>query len=243
MISTRELSYLRIAKRKHPYLGNKKPIWNILKADQWRNERCFIIGGGPSLRGFDFNRLENKGRIIAVNKSFYHLPFADVLIAMDVQFFKWANAGELSKGRRGIEYKRAYNRFQGVKIFADLHNSPMNDVYFIKRLGYPKFTKNIKEGIYTGNNSGVTALSFAALMGCNPIYLMGMDGCHSGKKSHFHDGYQSQQHESTAKSFIRHFDLIGKELKKAGFEIYNLSPISKIKIFAKKNIDDILKEI
>ena len=51
----------------------------------WAGRRCFIIGGGPSLKGFDFERLRGE-RVIAINKAFYDVPFADIVFGMDRPF-------------------------------------------------------------------------------------------------------------------------------------------------------------
>ena len=40
---------------------------NTLEDDTWKGRRCFIIGGGPSLRGFDFSSLKGE-LVIGVNR-------------------------------------------------------------------------------------------------------------------------------------------------------------------------------
>jgi hypothetical protein len=216
-------------------------ITEMLKAGQWKDEHCFVVGGGPSLSGFDFSRLRGRGRVIAVNKAFYDCPFADVLIGMDHSFFRWADTGRLAKGELGKKYRDAYRAFKGIKVFIVSRSTRVTGVKIAKRTQNPKYIGKMEAGIYTGNNAGVGALSFAAMMGCNPIYLLGMD-CTHNKKSHFHDGYpQRIQTKNTARSFISHFRAAGNELKKAGFQIYNCSPISKINTFPKIDIDEVLK--
>lgn len=245
MITTQSPAYRQIEKgrmsKRQRIRGNKKPIWNILKAGDWANEKCFIIGGGPSLRNFDFERLRGKGRLIAVNKSFFDVPFADCMLFMDKDFPVWAEKRKLAKGEIGRKYAETYKNFEGIKLFVDMANSPVNNVYFIHRINSAKYSNNLKNGIYAGNNSGVAALSFAAAMGCNPIYLLGMDGGHSGKRSHYHSGYPERiQHESTAKSFINHFERLGQQLKQKGFMIYNLSLKSRINKFVKMDPNKII---
>src|SRR4030042_335661 len=39
-----------------------RPFWEVMADGAWRGERCFIIGGGPSLPGFDFERLRGGAR-------------------------------------------------------------------------------------------------------------------------------------------------------------------------------------
>ena len=100
-ITTRSPEYQEL-ERKQPFYhwkeqprGTKKPLWNFLKAGAWADEPCFLIGGGPSLQGFDFAQLEGKGRIIAVNRSFHYVPFADMMVAMGFAFPCPAMSGAL----------------------------------------------------------------------------------------------------------------------------------------------------
>lgn len=57
---------------------------------EWPGERAFILGGGPSLKGFDAERIRGKGRVIACNNAGLDLaPWADVLFAADGRWFGW----------------------------------------------------------------------------------------------------------------------------------------------------------
>ena len=46
------------------------------------NQEVFIIGGGPSLKGFDFARLKDK-TCVAVNLSFRYVPWAKLVVFLD----------------------------------------------------------------------------------------------------------------------------------------------------------------
>ena len=39
----------------------------------WKGRRCFVVGGGPSLQGFDFNVLKGE-LVIALNAGFIINP-------------------------------------------------------------------------------------------------------------------------------------------------------------------------
>jgi hypothetical protein len=216
-------------------------IYKVLEEGSWSDEKCFVIGGGPSLIGFDFNRLKDKGRIIAVNKAYYDVPFADVLIGMDPSFFRWADTGKLEKPPLGEKYRAAFRDFQGHKIIiADPPVRIPKNVYLINRIKQPKWSTSLKEGLYTGNNSGAGALAFALIMGCDPIYLLGIDGRHT-KKAHYHSGYPNRaQTPKTAKSFIKHFEYLGREAKKKKISIYNCSMISSVNCFERKTIEEVI---
>lgn len=55
----------------------------------WRGETVFILGGGPSLRGFDAERLRGR-RVIAVNEAGLSMcPWADIMFWADLRFAYW----------------------------------------------------------------------------------------------------------------------------------------------------------
>jgi hypothetical protein len=60
-----------------PPLGSVAEPW-------WDDRPLAIVGGGPSLKGFDFDRLRIPGiRVIAVNETIWDVPFADALFSLD----------------------------------------------------------------------------------------------------------------------------------------------------------------
>jgi len=222
--------------------GSKKPLFSKFKGGEWRGQRCFIIGGGPSLRGFDFNRLENQGRIIVCNKAFLDVPFADMMIAMDVDLYRWIHSGALTKklvDKREIQIK--FQKFSGVKVWIETGNNRLDGVHYVHNFRLPQITRRFIDGIYTGNNTGTGALMAAVAFGCNPIYLLGIDGKHEGKRSHYHGGYPGRlQVPKTAASFVHHFGFVAKPIKKAGVRVINLNPRSAVRCFPFSTIDEVL---
>ena len=221
--------------------GTKKPLFSILKGGEWNGQRCFVIGGGPSLIGFDFNRLKGQGRIIVCNKAFLDVPFADMMICMDVDLYRWIHSGAL--GRKPDHKKdilRKFNQFEGLKVWIEVGNNRMDGVYYIHSFRLPQITRRFTNGVYSGNNTGVGALMAAVTLGANPIYLLGIDGKHKGKKSHYHSGYPRPQMPKTAKSFVGHFGFVSGPLKKAGIRVVNLNPDSAVRCFPFSTIERVL---
>lgn len=61
-------------------------------APEWPGETVFILGGGPSLRGFDVERLRGR-KVIGINESGLSLcPWADVLFWADMRWIQWNSA-------------------------------------------------------------------------------------------------------------------------------------------------------
>lgn len=220
--------------------GSKRPLFSVLKGGEWRGQRCFVIGGGPSLRGFDFDQLENKGRIIACNKAFLNVPFADMMIAMDVDLYRWIHSGALAKNPdTKAQIQVRFRKFAGFKVWIELGNNRMDGIHYVHNFRLPQVTRRFTQGIYTGNNTGVGALMAAVVLGCNPIYLLGIDGKHEGKRSHYHSGYPRKQMPKTAASFIHHFEFVAKPIRKAGIRVINLNPRSAVRCFKFSTINEV----
>jgi len=226
----------------HPQ-GTKKPLFSVLKGGEWHGQRCFIIGGGPSLRGFDFERLKGQGRIIVCNKAFLNIPFSDMMIAMDADLYRWIHSGALTnKPADKKEILTKFKKFQGFKVWIEVGNNRMDGVHYVHNFRLPQITRRFTQGIYTGNNTGTGALMAAVTLGCNPIYLLGMDGRHEGKRSHYHGGYPGRpQMAKTAASFVPTFDRVAMPIKKAGIKVINLNPRSAVRCFQFSTINEVFK--
>src|SRR5437867_3413931 len=71
-------------------------------APSW--DEAFLIGGGPSLRGFDLNRLRGR-TVIAINDALFHIPFQPTAIFS-------ADSSWIHRCREEIE------KFKGEKYLA-----------------------------------------------------------------------------------------------------------------------------
>jgi hypothetical protein len=217
-----------------------RPAYEILKDEEWAGQRCFIIGGGPSLAGFDFERLRGRGRIIAINKSYLDVPFADILFFMDgskTTFYGLVHSGQLGPGC--IE---AWNNFAGHKVFLNLLGRKFDDVHSLRAAGRMGLSRSLRQGIYHGNNSGVGAVGLAVCLGANPIYLLGIDCKFSGGRSHYHSGYPGRMPERVFQSFITDFHRLNKFLARTSFRVVNLNPDSGVRCFPFSTIDEVLND-
>ena len=246
-----EYERYKMISRKDPYwkwggppVGNKFPLWEDLKERSWEGEECFVIGGGSSLRDFDFERLRGRGRVIVSNKGFLYTPFADMMIGMDNDLYNHITqgviVGEKRLGLGGMKIRKRFLEFEGYKVWIDSGNYRYDRIHFVFKKGEPFVGKMIR-GIYTGNNMGVGALMMACTLGCDPIYLMGYDMYHT-KTTHFHEGYERKQVQSHLNSFLKHFGRIQKDIKKKEIRVYNLNPKSRLKGFPKIPMEEVLGE-
>jgi len=229
-------------------IQRKKPKRNINKTKttfkhnfwpgMWEGQRCFIIGGGPSLKKFNWNKL--KGEItIGVNLAF---DFCDptIIFSMDNRFFLW-----LQQGRYGAEAKAKFDTYTaGHKVWLDNRDRVFpNSIITINSAGNGLWSDNLENGIGTGGNSGFCAIQIAYLLGANPIYLLGFDGgTGNGIQEWFHKGHPDKQHVSVYGRFSKEFNRAIEGCKKNNVELINLNPESMYP-FDKSTWEDEIEKI
>lgn len=225
--------------RQTPQLFKEYFLQNSLPTGSWKNQRCFIIGGGPSLEGFNFKQLKNE-KIIAINKAFVDVPFAEIQFAVDRQFQDWILDPE--KGGEKMSKAHAFwSNFKGHKVWLKMPgNIYKNGIEFVNLAGHEGISTSLEEGIYDGSNSGYAAINLAIALGANPIYLLGYDMKHKGKKSHYHEGYPKPQTDNQLKLFSKKFPKLAKLAEEKGIKIINLNKDSALKCFEFESIEKAL---
>lgn len=212
-----------------------RPFSDVIRDREWADQPCFIIGGGASLSGFDFERLRGRGRIIAINRAFEFIPFADVLFFMDNRFYQLIHKKTLDP--HSLD---KWDAFSGYRVFLNIMGRQYDDVYSLRSLGRVGLSNSVTKGIYHGNNSGVGAICLAYCLGTSPIYLLGYDGKFTGGKSHFHSGYNFVMREGVVRSFIKDFERLARFTARISARIINLNPDSAIRCFEFSTIDEVL---
>ena len=159
----------------------------MLRDGYWAGQACYIVGGGPSLRDFDFSLLRDR-RTIVINAAIFDVPWADIWISEDERFI------------RRFANDPVWRSFAGVKVLSllnDAYRLPVLEldprVFIIKarekRYGW---STKLSEGLSQSSNSAIPALNLADILGADPIYVLGIDGKRSkDKRSHYHDRYPS----------------------------------------------------
>jgi len=187
----------------------------------WNDEVVYIIGGGPSLKDFDWNKLKGK-KVIAINRAFQVLPEADVLYWTDSRFYRW--------------FKNDIDSFKGLKVTCrDAPGNP-GDITVLKP------TSNIvidlrPDYIATGNNSGFGAICLAAKLGAKRIYLLGYDMISKDKNTHWHSGYDVSHNHTIYTKMKAQFAVLPGELKKYNIEVFNANPKSTMDTFRRVTIE------
>lgn len=223
------------------YQASDNKITKVLSPRAWEGKRCFILGGGESLKGFDFHKLDGEVTL-GINRIFeFYQP--TVTYMMDYRFLEQIKGGEMNAYLNKDVYK-AWLQYTGIKIFlcpiTPLRMEP--NLFLVHRLDDKRITLSADEGIYGGNNSGFGGLMLAIALGANPIYLLGFDmKCTTA--THWHEGYPGQTLEGQRvknKQFLDLMNEFAPWIKNMGIEVINLNPNSALDCFQKRSIDEVL---
>lgn len=211
--------------------------------------RVWIVGGGPSLRGFDFNQLDGEV-VFAVNRSFEHVPNPSCVVSMDSRFIMWATEGNLGQKAANI-----WRNLKCPKICAFLKNSPgtydhEQPVYVVERdpNGKPSMGRPSMDKLHDCNNSGLAAIQLAWAMGAKVINLLGFDMGVSAleddeietvggreRQAWFHDGYPSKQSTDVYSKMSRGFKPFAEAMEADKVKV-TLFGESTLKCFDKKDL-------
>lgn len=216
--------------------ADRRLFSNTLEDNTWKGQRCFIIGGGPSLRDFDFSKLKGE-LVIGVNRAYERID-CTVMFSLDSRYYAWIVRGQL-KG----EAKKKLEDFKGYKVWLDssAYVPYPEGVYLFKSIGGGlDFSWSLKNGLGGGCNSGYGAVNLAVCLGANPIYLLGFDMKGDGKKqAWWHDGYPAKQPDSVYRKYIERFTRIAPTLKAKGIKVINLNSDSAMRCFEFEKFKDI----
>ena len=200
--------------------------WSI--PPEWTGETAFLLGGGPSLKGFDAESLRGR-RVIAINNSWELAPWADVLYFCDEKWWRWY--GE----KVGIGFRGRYI------VTPSLH-VPDPRAKLIKLTG-PTGLETDPGGLRHGSNSGFQAINLAYHFGVSRIVLLGYDMNVNGM-THWHGGHPMTKAGPFAKTLsdamLPKFPSIVEPLKQAGVTVVNATPGSALTCWPMETLEKVL---
>lgn len=211
-----------------------RPEFASVGPRDWTGRPVIIVGGGPSLTGFDFERLRGVGYVLAVKQSWKHVPFADACFGLDLPWLEWA-CDDLLKLQMPLYVAAPDQTLLGVHI---------ETATYIRRVTGEGLSDN-PAFIHHGGHSGFGALNFAWLRGARRVFLFGYD--YTGDH---HDiaAYQGRSTSAQASMWylprwVKHFVPVVEQAKAAGVEIINASPGSLLDVFERVPHDEALQRI
>lgn len=200
------------------------------------NNPIYIIAGGPSLKNFDFSKLENKETLV-INKAIFDVPNPKTFITMDYSFFNKIDKEKFKKinvdkvfianiAPNYIELKN--NEIIDTRTNIKYNLSIFDEIIWANNMENIGFKP---EDFCSGKNSAFGAFQLALMLGYNPIYLLGYDFIIQDT-THYHEGYNQdkilfqKQLDEYFNFFIKSLEIIKTHCP--NLKIYNCSKISKL---------------
>lgn len=192
----------------------------MVEDNKYLNRRCFVIGGGESIKmleekGLDIKKLFANEITIGTNKS-YLLGKSTYHVVMDNDYFQ-----------KDKEILKKQNLFVSDSIWNNSHDPSLRPIKRLASKTNRIISKSFNDGLYYGRSTGYLAMNLANVLGCNPIYLMGIDLV----GFHFHKGYGAEKDLRLP----REHRVIENELRSGikylldqGIKVISLSEISKL---------------
>jgi hypothetical protein len=169
-----------------PRRGPMPKLLDVFHSETFtETDRVWIVGGGPSLKGFDWNLLEGEV-VIGVNRAFEQ-PHVGICATMDPLFERLSHNGDL-----GQDVREKWKDYRGVKLYASVYDSnPRCDhVVIAKREKDDDILPPTVHSIGKASNSGYAAVKLAWAMGAKTINCLGFDMAgENGVQTWFHSGY------------------------------------------------------
>ena len=135
---------------------------SLINSVIFENHPVTIIGGGPSLKGFDFSVLQ--GKVLAINSAIFHCQ-ADAMVTLD---HRWM--------------KQYHNQVPaGIPI---LSNRQIDN--------YPIAVIETDKETDKANMSGPTAMDITFKLGARRVYLLGFDGGYDKTSNFYHNENASE---------------------------------------------------
>jgi hypothetical protein len=186
----------------------------------WPGRTVFILGGGPSLKSVDVDRLRGQ-RVIAVNNAYKLGAWIDVVFFGDLRWMQWHEDG--------------LRQFPGLKVSAhEGHLSALGRALGVRVVR----KKNSPEGIFKdpallawNANSGACAINLAVHFGAKRIILLGFDMHKVDGQNNWHSEHKNAPTHDPYMKFLARFPAIAESLKRLGIECINATPGSALTAF------------
>lgn len=232
------------------------------------NGDCWIIAGGNSVAELfgvpdsivpeshdefrDFGRFLkpiHDSHVIGVNLAAFLGDWVDVAYWGDQDTY--------------VEYQTWWNGFGGLKVtscsvFADPKAYP--DLVYIKKKKMVGISTTPEEITWAGKNTGASAINLATLLGCQRVFLLGMDmRSRPDGRIHWHAGYPDKLQSRTLHEikkgvppvrsrkqpfynrFLEGLKVVAADCAKLGIEVYNVTNGSRLDLFPTVSLAEAFK--
>lgn len=168
----------------------------------WKDQSAIIVGGGASLKGYDFSKIRDRN-VIGVNEAFR-------LGSHAVKLCLFGDGTWFQRSKWDLERYAEH----GGKVFAIVPKP------YAWKLPWMTFLARETDGTHLlpkcgwNHSTGAAAINLAAGLGANRIFLLGYDLCAKGPRTHWHNQYARVTHSSSFAHFAKGFNRLATELPK-----------------------------
>lgn len=196
--------------------------------DLLHGQTAFLLGGGPSLRALDIERLRGR-QVVAINSACHLAPWAPILFFTDNNWFD--------------DHRAIIEPWSGLVVTVSRHaKGKLPDKLLRIELAEMRTFTVGHQILKRGRSSGHTAISLVIALGCRDVVLLGYDMRVVDGRSHHHDDYHNPDVNLYATDFLPAFKGWNKAAREAGVTVRNATPDSALDEFERASIDDILRE-
>ncbi len=212
----------------------------------FKNQDVFILGGGPSLKTFDFSRLENKN-VIGCNDNYllnetYGKQIVDILYFGDQGWWsKYHGYNTVTKN--GKTYKGA-KQFNGP-VYCSANNYIKDDKVQMLRRASSTLRSSPRIGWF--QSTGGSAINLALQLGAVRIILLGFDMNPTKKKPHnyFQNLKNPKVSDAAINNHKRGVENLAKKKERSNWQpvpVLNANPDSGLNCFEKVDPDKIIRQ-
>lgn len=186
--------------------------------DRWKGRTVVCIASGPSLTPDDCELVHRAGHpSIVTNTTFRLCPWADVLFAFDIQWWR-------------LYRSEVEANFCGKRVTCSSHGRSVG-VFSMENV--PQFTHF--------GNSGTAAISLALLGGAARIVLLGYDCQASQGRTHWHGDHPKElSNAASLHTWPAKFLLLAQFAKRKNVPVLNASRETALNCFPKVRLEDAL---
>ncbi len=236
--------------------------------DKFKGQRCFVIANGPSLKDIDHRKLKKEITIgcNGIYKNFSEWGFhTNYLLFEDIEQLE-LRRHEVAKVKGPIKMAAIYNAyaFRADKQTLFFNAPRMRGQKYYWTDLYPQFSTDFAAIVHLGGTVTHIMLQLAYHLGCDPVYIVGLDHDYGelpnlfppGKIAITEDNFHLVQGLHFCDRYYKVGDQIGVPFVKeqeaayakarqvyedAGRLVYNASTHTKLDVFARCCFKDIFK--
>ena len=185
--------------------------------DREKGRSAYIIGNGPSIRTHNLSLL--MGRVvIGMNAS----PLLERQHGFRAQYYTLSDRRFLvDSGKRpiccGDLPPYSYRILRGdLDVDDDQSAEIQGRTCYVRPLGRDGFSRNLRRGFYFGSTTTMLAIQLAYYMGCQDIYLLGVDMRYSDESPRFYSEEVPQMPDNLISVQLKNIADAYRELKREG---------------------------